>query len=140
MKSFRSLLYLSLAFGVASCMSAGVKVEERQLAGFQKGQTTYAQVVAQLGSPTSNTLLPDGHRMIMYTYTQAQARPESFIPLVGPFVGGADARSNMVMLTFDQSGILLSYSSTASQYGVGNGMESGNKAEDRVPDQPRTTP
>jgi hypothetical protein len=137
----RHLLFLAAFCALLSgCVSTGVKVDENQLTSFQKGQTTYAQVVARLGSPTSATLLPDGRRMIMYTYVQAQARPESFVPIVGAFVGGADSRSNVVSLTFDQNGVLETYSSTASQYGAGTGLESGNPPNDRVPDQPRKTP
>src|SRR5882757_4441545 len=90
MKATAKILLLGAAVVLAGCVAGGVKVEERQLASFQKGQTTYAQVVGRLGAPTSSTLMPDGRRMIIYTYVQTQARPESFIPIVGAFVGGAD--------------------------------------------------
>jgi hypothetical protein len=72
-----------------------------------------------------------------YTYIQAQARPESFIPIIGPLVGGADSHFSNVSLTFDRNGVLESYSSTQSQFGSGNGVASGATTGDRVQDQPR---
>ena len=66
---------VALCFVLVGCVGGGVKVEERQLSSFQKGQTTVSQVVGQLGSPNSSTLLPDGRRMLIYSYVQAQARP-----------------------------------------------------------------
>jgi hypothetical protein len=139
MKTTANILLLVAAVVLSGCVSGGVKVEERQLASFQRGQTTYGQVVGQLGAPNASTLMPDGRRMIVYSYVQAQARPESFIPIVGAFVGGADSRSNMVSLIFTREGILESYSSTQAQYGMGTGFESGNGVNGRVPDQPRIT-
>lgn len=123
---------------LTGCVSGGVKVEERQLSSFEKGRTTYMQVVGQLGAPNASTLMPDGRRVIVYSYVQAQARPESFIPIVGAFVGGADSRSNMVSLVFTRDGVLESYSSSEAQYGMSTGLASGNGFEGRT-DQPRIT-
>jgi hypothetical protein len=114
-----------------------VRVDERNLQAFEKGKTTYQEVVTRLGPPTSNTLLGDGRRMIFYNYMQAQARPENFIPLIGPFVGGADARASLVSLTFDQNGVLQTYTASESQNGMGRNLSSGVGPADRVHDQPR---
>lgn len=119
------LVWTSSCLVLMGCVASGTQVKEQQLSQFKAGETTYAQVVATLGPPNSNTLLPDGTRMIAYTYVQAAARPESFIPIVGPLVGGADARSNMVMLHFDSDGKLLTYSSTATQVGSGQNLSAG---------------
>ena len=129
------LLPLTLAIG--GCTSTGVQVDESALTSFEKGKTTISEVVARLGQPTSNILLNTGQRIIGYTYVQAQARPESFIPIIGPLVGGADSRFSNVSLTFDRNGVLESYSSTQSQYGTATGVASGAMPADRVQDQPR---
>lgn len=92
---------------------------------------------AEIGAVPSNILLNTGQRIIGYTYIQAQARPESFIPIIGPLVGGADSHFSNVSLTFDQNGVLQSYSSTQSQFGSANGVASGATTDDRVQDQPR---
>ena len=127
----------SAALALGGCTSTGVQVDESALTSFQKGKTTINDVVAKLGQPTSNMLMDSGQRVIVYSYIQAQARPESFIPIIGPLVGGADSRFSNVSLTFDQNGILKTYSSTQSQFGSSNGVASGATPDDRVQDQPR---
>ncbi len=129
---------LLAAFLLTGCVSAGVRVDEANLHSFEKGKTTYSEIVARLGPPTTNSLLPDGRRMLMYSYVQATARPENFIPLVGAFVGGADSRSSNVILWIDQEGKLASFSTSESQYGVGRGLEAG-PTDGRVPNQPRVS-
>ena len=64
--------------------------------------------------------------MFVYTFTQSQARPESFIPFIGPLVGGADARSQAVILRFTPDGHLVESSRTNTQVGVGTGIISGS--------------
>lgn len=131
---------LAAALLLAGCAASGVQVKEEQLAEFQKGRTTLQEVVAKLGQPTRNTLMPDGSRMISYTYVQAQARPENFVPIVGPLMGGHDVRSNLVMLTFDRSGVLASTMASSHQQGAGTGFASGASPADRVEQQPRQAP
>ena len=112
-----------LAVSLSGCMSSGVKVDETKVAAFQKGVTTYQEVIQVLGKPTNSTFMPDGTHMIIYSYVSAQARPESFIPIVGAFVGGADSEQNTVMLTFDQNGVLKTTMTSQSGIGSGTGFE-----------------
>jgi outer membrane protein assembly factor BamE (lipoprotein component of BamABCDE complex) len=130
-------LLIPFALAVSGCVSTGVQVDENALTSFQKGKTTVNEVIARLGQPTSNILMNTGQRIISYTYIQAQARPESFIPIIGPLVGGADSRFSNVALTFDRNGVLESYSSSQSQFGSATGAASGATPDDRVQDQPR---
>src|SRR5271170_507965 len=132
-------LFVSLAGAIllAGCMSAGVKVDEANLKAFEAGKTTYGDVIASLGAPTTNALMPDGRRMLMYNWVQARARPQNFIPLIGPFVGGADSRSSSVIIWIDSDGKLANYSASQSQYGIGRGLDAGPDPG-RVPDQPRS--
>jgi len=131
------LLVALLSVGLIGCAATGVRVDESQLSHFQKGKTTYAEVVAALGQPTTTSVLSDGRRLALYSYAEAQARPETFIPIIGPLVGGADTRSSMVSFQFDEAGILQSYSSSQSQYGSAMGFSSGASPADRVTAQPR---
>lgn len=64
--------------------------------------------------------------MLIYSFSHAQARPASFIPVVGLFAGGADVRSSSVVLTFDRLGILLDYSVHRSATGMGTGLSAGS--------------
>jgi outer membrane protein assembly factor BamE (lipoprotein component of BamABCDE complex) len=130
---------IGLTLALCGCIATGAKVTEDQLTQFHKGSTTIDQVVAALGQPTTSMLLPSGERMIMYTYVQAQTRPATFIPIVGAFAGGADSKSNSAMLTFDNAGVLKSYSASSSAFGSGMGAASGTGYE-QTPQQPRQLP
>ncbi|HVP86084.1 MAG TPA: hypothetical protein VMS78_15290 [Rhizomicrobium sp.] len=122
----RYLLCALLCAALMGCVASGTQVKEQQLSQFKAGETTYQQVIGTLGPPNSSSLMPDGTRMIAYTYVQAAARPESFIPIVGPFVGGADVHSNMVMFRFNADGKLMDFTSTATQVGSGRNLEAGS--------------
>ena len=98
-----------------------VVMKARSLLMAQSGRTTYTEVVDTLGQPTSQTVNSDGIRSISYVYAQAQVRPATLIPFVGMFVGGADSRSNFVIMQFDGRGVLTDYSSSTSQFGTGTG-------------------
>ena len=133
------LIVLASLMLLAACVSSGVKVDEANLAKFEAGKTTYAQVLGVLGPPTTNTLMPDGRRMLLYSWVQARARPQNFLPIVGAFVGGSDSRSSNVILWIAKDGTLETYSASQSQYGIGRGLDAGRDLGP-VPNQPRTTP
>jgi outer membrane protein assembly factor BamE (lipoprotein component of BamABCDE complex) len=113
----KAIFALALCAALAGCMSTGVEVKPEQTADFRAGITTRQQVLSRLGIPTTQATLPDGSTMLVYAFSAAQARPASFIPIVGAFVGGADARSSMVSFRFGPDGVLKSSSSSASQSG-----------------------
>ncbi len=123
----------------SACFSSGVQVNPDQVASFQKGRTTYSDVIAALGQPTSQSISADGNRQISYMYVEAKARPETFIPIVGAFVGGADSKTSFATFRFDEKGILSDYSSTTGQNGLGTGLESGASVG-RIPNEPRQAP
>jgi len=131
-----TLIGLLISILLTGCAASGVKVDEKRLAEFQKGKTTYAEVVQALGQPTSTVLDGNGSRMAIYSYAAYRTRPETFIPYIGVFVGGSDMNSSAVVFSFDQSGVLLSYASSQSQFGAGTGFAAGTAGQ-RVPDQPR---
>jgi hypothetical protein len=111
---------------LTGCAAGGTQVREDQVSGFKAGQTTLQQVVSALGPPQQNTVLADGTRAITYIYTKSSVRPETFIPYVGAFVGGADTASNSVTLRFDRNGLLQDYSASSATLGIGTGFEAGS--------------
>lgn len=127
---------LSAGLICTACAAGGTQVKESQLSAFQKGKTTDQEVVATLGQPNVNSLLPDGARMMCYSYSQMAVRPQTFIPLVGGFIGGADMKSTSTCFQFAANGILKEYTTTASQIGSGSGLASGIQ-DSRVPNEPR---
>ena len=109
------LALAALLVTLTGCYSVGAQVNEDQLAGFEKGRTTYSDIVSQLGPPTSQSVNSEGGRTASWLYAEVmKSRPESFIPLIGPFIGGADMKSNMVTMSFDGQGVLKNFNSSSS--------------------------
>lgn len=129
------VIALSLVISLAGCMSTGVEVSQDQTSSFKTGTTTQQEVVARLGAPTSRTSLPDGSSMMVYSFASAKARPASFIPIVGAFVGGADSRSSMVMFQFAPDGTLKSTTRSDSAMGSRMGTVTTDASMDTA--QPR---
>jgi membrane-associated protease RseP (regulator of RpoE activity) len=126
----RALGWVLAIVTLAGCVSSGRPVDQTRVAAFQRGKTTSAQVLAALGPPNGSSVLGDGSSVLVYTYTHAQARPETFIPIIGPLVGGADATSQTISFTFGPDGVLRSQSSYQSQAAVGTGLAaSGTSAQ-----------
>lgn len=133
----KKLLLIVAAIYLVGCAATGVEVKEESLADLKKGETTIQEVVAKIGNPTTSTLNMDGSRTIMYVYASSTTRPETFIPYVGAFVGGADTKSNVVSLMFDKDGVLQNYTSSASNYGTGMGFAAGTKVDQERTSQPQ---
>ncbi|MBB6254097.1 outer membrane protein assembly factor BamE domain-containing protein [Nitrospirillum iridis] len=106
---------------LTACASSGHKVDQAKVDAFQAGKTTRAEVVAAIGEPTAISTLPDGRHLAVYSYATAAARPETFIPVVGAFVGGADAKGSSYTFWFDKADILTSISSTQTNTSTGLG-------------------
>jgi outer membrane protein assembly factor BamE (lipoprotein component of BamABCDE complex) len=123
MRTVAKVSIFAIAIALSACASSGVKIDQSKMASLHKGQTTYSEVIQRFGRPTNDTITADGSRMVMYHYFSAQAHPENFIPIVGAFAGGADTETTMVMLQFNQNGILTTYTSSQGGSGMGMGFE-----------------
>lgn len=120
----KALLALATALLlVAGCASHGVMVSPEQVAQLKRGESREADVIASLGQPTT-VVSRHGTRMFVYAGAQAQARPASFIPFIGPLVGGTDVRASSVVFTFDGEGVLRDVVSTQTQSGGATGFAS----------------
>lgn len=121
-----ALAWLLLLF-LAGCVATGTKVTEEQLGAFQRGRTTYYDVVASLGRPTASTLHHDGTRQAVYVYSQSQLKAINFVPIAAMFAQGASSETTTVTLEFDARNVLLSYAASQGQTTVGSGFQSGGK-------------
>ena len=121
---------LFLVIALTGCASAGVKVEQSKLTDLHKGKTTYQQAVNEFGQPSQTIYNDNGTKTALYIYYSAQARPETFIPVVGAFVGGADSENSTVTMNFDQHDVLRSYSSSQGSVGAGHGFEAQSQPID----------
>lgn len=113
---------------ISGCAASGTKVSEEQAQSFRVGASTYADVVAAFGNPTSTSVSTAGGRTATYSYTSTRAQPQNFIPYVGPLVSGYDTQTSSVTFTFDDRGILTSTTSTQGGTGVGVNLAAGGNA------------
>jgi len=127
---------LIAALVLAGCAASGVKVTDEHIASLKAGESTESQVVAQLGAPTMRMRLSDGTSIMVYSYSEVQVRPSTFIPIVGAFAGGSDMRSNTVTLRFDRDGKLIDTTSSQTNYGTGTGLAAGAVSQEPT-QQPR---
>jgi outer membrane protein assembly factor BamE (lipoprotein component of BamABCDE complex) len=111
-----------LALSLSACASSGTQVDPATVASFVRGSTTANQVQAALGEPNTMSMLPDGSRVMVYTYAHTQARPETFIPLIGGLVGGADSQIQTASFTFGPDSVLQTSSRSQTQIGTGTGL------------------
>ena len=124
---YRLMWPLFLGMALMSCSATGTKVDADRLTQFERGTTTYAEVVAALGTPTSMSLAADGSRQLIYAYSQNQMKWQNFVPVVAMFSQGATAETSYVTLDFDPQGLLVSYTATQGQTQSGTGFNSGAK-------------
>jgi hypothetical protein len=122
---------------LAGCAASGVQVSEQQAQSFQVGRSTYAEVVSQLGEPTTSTVDSKGTRIAVYNYSAVQSRPQNFIPYIGPLVSGYDTKSSAVSFTFDRRNILTDTSSSQTNLGTGANLAAGSSQPAPNVAQPR---
>jgi hypothetical protein len=107
---------------LGGCAASGVQVTEQQARAFQVGRSTYTEVVAALGEPTSMTSSSVGGRVAIYSYSAVSSRPQNFIPYIGPFVAGYDEKSSTVTFVFDERGVLKETHSAQDNLGTGRNL------------------
>lgn len=127
----RGVAVMGLCALLVGCASSGVKVTEQQAEAFKVGSSTYSDVVASLGEPTSNTVSSNGTRVAVYNYASMRSQPQNFIPYIGPFVAGYDNQSSSVTFNFDPRGVLTGTSSTQAGMGIGANLAAGPDAANR---------
>jgi outer membrane protein assembly factor BamE (lipoprotein component of BamABCDE complex) len=122
---------LALMVFMAGCMSMGRRIDQQAADSIQIGKTTRAQVSSRLGSPDEITRDGRGNTIFAYRYFGSQVRPETFIPFVGPLVGGSNMQRQEVLVTFGSNGIVKDFSSTQGSSETGM-----NLGASRRPDTP----
>jgi outer membrane protein assembly factor BamE (lipoprotein component of BamABCDE complex) len=96
-----SCLLLSLVACSSVDNESGVKVDANKVSQIKKGVTSRAEVEALLGPPTMVSMMPEGRRVLNYTYTatkvEGHATAATYIPYVGLFAGGSKAEGQTRM-------------------------------------------
>ncbi len=127
----RVFLLFGLCILLTDCAASGVKVSEQQAEAFKVGTSTYSDVVASLGAPTTTTLDAKGNRTAAYNYASMRSQPQNFIPYIGGLVAGYDKQSSSVTFAFDQKGVLTGTTSSQTGTAIGTNLAAGSNAANR---------
>ena len=130
MQMFAKLLSLILLVAwLAGCVSIGRKIDQAAADSIKKGITTRQDVVNMLGSPELITRSSNGDTIFIYNYTRATAKPATFIPYIGPFVGGANIQHQMTSVTFGANGVVKDFATTQGGTESSLGITVGDKPD-----------
>ena len=106
------VLGVSLALGLAGCMTVGTKVDSSTVKNFTPGVTTIDQAETALGKPNQVTRNEDGSTTVQYIYIKSHANGASYVPIVGLFAGKGISDSVTTTLEFDKNGKFEKYSTS----------------------------
>jgi hypothetical protein len=105
-----ALAFASAPGAVAVPSAVPAQPSAGALEQLQPGVTTYAQVLATLGEPDSDSVRAGGNRSISYGVTPEHERILNYVPLVSFFVERCEGCSTIVVLTFNPAGVVVSLS------------------------------
>lgn len=103
--SLKLLAAALLSASLAGCASTGnqkvgsMTTEAAAQASVPIGATK-AQVEQTFGAPDVKTFGLEGQEVWTYQHTYAYAKASSFIPIIGPFVGGVNADRKQLIVLF----------------------------------------
>jgi hypothetical protein len=110
--AMRFLLWCAVALSLAtSALAADVTAE--QVTAFRPGVSTYKDVVASFGSPSSENVLSDGSRTITYVSVRSHVRAVTLVPIIGLLIGGAKSTISTASFAFGSDGRLMQSSSSS---------------------------
>jgi hypothetical protein len=81
-----------LAIAITGCASVGRPIAKDKISLIRLGVTTEVDLIRMFGGPSSKAVDSNGKILMTWVYSEASTKPETFIPLAGPFVGGMNTR------------------------------------------------
>jgi hypothetical protein len=111
------LVVVVVAVGLLGCAMGGTtlgnEVSSTDVRNIVKGKTTESEIQARFGPPYQTLSLGNGEKHLTYLYSDSSTaiKPQSFIPIVGRFVGGADIKRKTQSLTvvLGSNGVVKDY-------------------------------
>ena len=61
------------------------------------------------GIPSTKTLDTHGNVVLSWVYSEANTKPQTFVPVAGPFIGGVDTRLQQFTVLLGKKGTVQSY-------------------------------
>jgi hypothetical protein len=110
---------------LSSCASYGEKIDRSYANEIKEGVTTEANILQNLGKPTSIGLSSSGDRTMTYMHFSTEVKAATFIPIVGIFAGGSDSQTTVFIITIDgKTGLVKDWNYNESNSEVNNGVSS----------------
>lgn len=99
------VLALLVAAAVAGCASSiGTPIQKERVAQIRLGVTTEPDLLLLFGNPSTKTLDASGAIVLTWVYSSASTKPETFVPLAGPFIGGYDTHLQQLTVLINKKG------------------------------------
>ena len=95
---------LLLAVLIAGCSSVGTPIAQEKVNQIRIGVTTEPDLFLLFGPPSTKTLDPSGTIVLTWVYSSASTKPETFVPLAGPFMGGYDTHLQQLTVLINRKG------------------------------------
>ena len=103
------------AVTLTGCVGTGspAVLDEEVTSLIMVGVSTKDEVYDLLGEPTASTYSfrqrEEGTRILEvwnYNYAKVGITPDSYIPLIGPFLGSSSVRTGSVIIRYDRGGVV----------------------------------
>ena len=91
------------------CSSVGTPISKEKVSRIQIGVTTEVDLIRMFGIPSTKTLDSNGNVLASWVYSEANTKPETFVPVAGPFIGGIDTRLQQLTVFINKKGRVQRY-------------------------------
>jgi outer membrane protein assembly factor BamE (lipoprotein component of BamABCDE complex) len=99
------ILFAALvAIAIAGCSSIGTPIAQEKVNQIRLGVTTEPDLLLLFGNPSTKTLDPSGAIVMTWVYSSASTKPETFVPLAGPFIGGYHTQLQQLTVLLNRKG------------------------------------
>jgi outer membrane protein assembly factor BamE (lipoprotein component of BamABCDE complex) len=103
---------------LASCASVGTPIAQQNISQIKPRVTTEVDLVRMFGPPSTKTLDTNGKTLLGWLYSAAQAKPATFVPVVGAFAGGTDVQVQQLSVLMNKNGTVERYTMNNSNPNV----------------------
>jgi hypothetical protein len=110
-------LALLLSMILVGCASVGKNFNADNVAKIQTGKTTEADLVQMFGEPQQRGLKTGGLKTLTWIYTESRVKGETFIPIAGAFMGGADTKTKSLTVSLGSDGTVTDYAFSGGALG-----------------------
>lgn len=102
-------VFVFSVFCLSGCVTStsGQRMDAAQVNSIKKGVTTRSEVEANFGPPIATGMLPDGKRVLTFSYNESKMKGETFIPFYPG--GGADTRRQSLQVIVGPDNIVQDY-------------------------------